>query len=189
MADLPLHRDALADRLRPLLPWAEVRTGAAPGPADVLVVDVEVLDEILPRVAGHVPVVAWGGYLHARVVAALRSTGVGFYVSTLARPEQVADAVRRAVDGSPTGAPPEGSGVPRLTPRQAEVLRAYVDVHRDRPRSEVAARLGISERTLKVHLAAVRVELGGADVSTRAGLRRAAVSLGLIDETSTDVVP
>lgn len=179
VADLPLHRDALVSALRPLLPGALVRVHDG-SMADVYVVDVETAGGPPRLEAAPAPVVLWGGYLHDRRVEELRALGVTYYVSTLATPEQVARAVTMASQGSGTGSPTSSRGRD-LTPRQLDVLRAYVDTYRDRSRREVAERLGISERTLKVHLAAVRAALVGEPVSNRAALRRAAAARGLLD--------
>jgi DNA-binding CsgD family transcriptional regulator len=64
--------------------------------------------------------------------------------------------------------------VEQLTPREHEVLVLVADGLRNR---DVAARLGITEHTVKFHLAAIFGKLG---VSSRTGAVRRALQLGLI---------
>lgn len=182
LSALPLHRDVLVGTLAPRLP--SIHLIASDGPvaeADILLVDVELPGgEALIASAG-VPVVLWGGYLHAGPVEELRARGVTYYVSALATPDQVASAVVRAARGPHQHRVEPGPPAAALTERQVAVLRAYVEEYCDLPRREVARRLEISERTLKVHLAAIRAALGGESVSTRTALRRIAVARGLVD--------
>jgi len=62
-----------------------------------------------------------------------------------------------------------------LTPREQEVLVLLADGLRNR---ELATRLGISEHTVKFHLAAIFGKLGA---SSRTEVVRKALRLGLID--------
>ena len=64
--------------------------------------------------------------------------------------------------------------VEQLTPREHEVLVLVADGLRNR---DVAVRLGITEHTVKFHLAAIFGKLG---VSSRTGAVRRALQLGLI---------
>ena len=64
--------------------------------------------------------------------------------------------------------------VEQLTPREHEVLMLVADGLRNR---DVAARLGITEHTVKFHLAAIFGKLG---VSSRTCAVRRALQLGLI---------
>jgi len=63
---------------------------------------------------------------------------------------------------------------PELTSRETEVLRELVNGTRN---SEIAAKLGISERTVKAHLGSIYQKLG---VASRSGAVAAAIHLRLI---------
>jgi NarL family two-component system response regulator YdfI len=65
--------------------------------------------------------------------------------------------------------------VEALTPREHEVLVLLADGLRNR---EIATRLGISEHTVKFHLAAI---FGKLAASSRTEVVRKALRLGLID--------
>jgi len=73
------------------------------------------------------------------------------------------------------GVPDPPRLVEPLTPREHEVLVLVADGLRNR---EIANRLGISEHTVKFHLAAIFGKLGA---SSRTEVVRKAQRLGLID--------
>ena len=117
------------------------------------------------------PTIVWGGTLAVPRVLLLRDAGASAYVSELARPSELADVVRAVRDGEEVlwpHAPPAGVG---LTPREREVAVAYLVTGAERSRADVAAELGMSERTLKVHVARIRDKTGHAGTATREGLR------------------
>lgn len=60
-----------------------------------------------------------------------------------------------------------------LTPREREAAEAYLVAGAERTRAEVAREMGISERTLKVHIANIRDKTGHEGTATREGLRQA----------------
>jgi DNA-binding NarL/FixJ family response regulator len=82
------------------------------------------------------------------------------------------DAFLVAADGSLEDAPP----VERLTPRETQVLDLLAGGMSNRA---MAARLGISEETVKFHLAAIFGKLGASNRTdaVRLALRRGLVSL------------
>lgn len=187
LASLPLHREALLEvagragspdqpvHVRP------VRRGEVRQARDLTVLLADVESEGVFEAAREVavPSVLWGGHLHQRAVAELRDHGVRFYVSGLASAEQVVLALRRARRADEPVATPSRAGR-TLSPREREALVAYVVEHPDLPRREVAALLGISENTLRVHLSAVRRSIGADGRVGRAGLRRLAEARGLL---------
>lgn len=127
------------------------------------------------------PTIVWGGTLPSPRVAALRAAGAAGYVSMLASPGDLADVVRDALAGRPFAWLDAGERATPLTPREVEVARAYLVDGAELPRAEVAARMGISERTLKVHVANLRLKAGHAGTATREGLRRTLVVAGWLD--------
>lgn len=79
---------------------------------------------------------------------------------------------RRAPRRTPT---PDEDALEALTPREREVLRLVAEGLHNR---EIGERLGVTEHTVKFHLAAVFGKLG---VSTRAEAVQKGVRLGYID--------
>jgi NarL family two-component system response regulator YdfI len=88
---------------------------------------------------------------------------------TLLRPEILAQVLSQS---SATGMASSGTD---LTGRELEVLRAVAQGERSK---EIAGKLGISERTVKAHLASIYNRLG---VDNRAAAIASASRLGLID--------
>lgn len=122
--------------------------------------------------------VVWGGTLPPHRVDALRRAGASAYVSALALPRELAEVVGRVQDGAAVEWPSVEAAVVRLTAREREVALAYLVTEADRTRSEVARGLGISERTLKVHIARVRDKAGHEGTATREGLHHELVTRG-----------
>lgn len=176
-----LHADALVSAL--VARGSEsARVVTDPLPPDLLVAGAAAPDlgRVLQRrrAAGRETVV-WGGVLPAPRVAALRSAGASAYLSALCRPDELVAAVRRVRS---EGSLPESTreAGPRLTVRELEVARAYLVTGADRTRTQVAADLGISERTLKAHIANVRERVATAEAGTREGLRHTLQVHGLL---------
>ncbi|WP_338750499.1 LuxR C-terminal-related transcriptional regulator [Janibacter alittae] len=171
-SSLPLHADSLVAVLRE----AGERAGVVAAPADaeevlVATVDAPGLGTVLRRRSqvGR-PTIVWGGTVSAARAAALRDAGANAYVSALALPRDLVDVVRRVRQGEDVPWP-ESRPVVALTRREHETALAYLVTEADRTRAEVARGLGISERTLKVHIARVRQKVGHVGTSTREGLR------------------
>lgn len=109
------------------------------------------------------------GATTAGLLLAVTGTVAHAFVALLRRPGPASEVAAPARDVR--GA---GSGRWALSPREAEVLG---ELARGARNSEIAARLGISERTVKAHLAHIYQKLG---VDTRAGAVAAALGRGLI---------
>lgn len=177
---VPLHRDVL------VATFAQVQTivvaphemGRAAG--HVVVIDrlTADFDQYLSAAfARRLPVVVWGGYLHPSSVQALVRRGVDAYVSVIGSGDQLLDAVRTVRAGMswlPALPPETDEG---LTPGELRALSAYLLDHPTLPREAVARLLGISESTLKAHVANVRGRLDD-NCGSRAGLRRALIARG-----------
>ena len=87
--------------------------------------------------------------------------------------DAVADAIVLATKGAARAAR-EGADVEALTPREVEVLELLAE---GLPNKAIAARLGISDQTVKFHVAAIAGKLGA---SNRTDAVRRAVRRGLI---------
>jgi DNA-binding NarL/FixJ family response regulator len=124
------------------------------------------------------------------VIAIIRAGARGYVTKTISGPE-LADAVRRIADGdavfsprlagfvldafasfTPAEVDPE---LEQLTAREREVLR---HIARGYLYKEIAARLGISTKTVEAHVSAVLRKL---QLSTRHELSRWAVQRRLVD--------
>lgn len=118
---------------------------------------------ILPRNAGP-----------AEIVAAVSAAAAGLV--TLA-PSSVDALLSTPVGGDAPAAPVHaGDGASELTPRETEVLRMLAEGLANK---QIAGRLGISEHTVKFHVASVYTKLGVASrtEAVRAGVRRGLVVL------------
>ncbi len=178
-----LHADVLVDALA--RGGEPARVVSDPLPPDLLLAGAAAPDLVRVlqrrRAAGRETVV-WGGVLPAPRVAALRSAGASAYVSARCRPGELVGVVRRVRSGGTLPELPREAGpaVPRLTTREVEVARAYLVTGADRTRRQVASDLGISERTLKAHIANVRERVATSDAGTREGLRHTLRAHGLL---------
>ena len=124
----------------------------------------------------------------ALVVGALRAGAQGYLLKSMP-PEQIRSAVRAAAEGQTSLAPPlverlvqeyarrrvePAPALGTLTGRETDVLR---EIATGRSNQEIAARLYVSEGTVKTHVAAVLRKLGLRD-RTQAAV--AAYELGLV---------
>lgn len=117
--------------------------------------------------------IVWGGTLPPPRIAALRDAGALAYVSMLHAPSELVAVVSEVLSGEDVPWTDAAGPLPTLTEREQGVARAYLVDHADRTRAQVAQILGISDRTLKVHIANIRTKAGHRGTHTREGLRRA----------------
>ena len=125
--------------------------------------------------------ILWGGTLPPPRIAELRDAGALAYVSMLHAPSELVAVVSDVLSGEDVPWTDAVGPLPTLTEREQGVARAYLVDHADRTRAEVAQILGISDRTLKVHVANVRAKAGHRGTHTREGLRRALTVRGWLD--------
>lgn len=157
-----LHRDALVATLRASGAFSVVEghsDGTATAAYDVTVVDLPGLGMAEVReIVQQRPTVAWGGYLHTGTVSELVDAGLRGYVSVIGSQRDLVVAAIRVASGE-VSLPELNASVIRLTPAEQRVCQAYLFDLADVPRALVATELGISERTLKVHLSNVRAKV------------------------------
>jgi DNA-binding NarL/FixJ family response regulator len=121
------------------------------------------------RAIGVVPANADAAVLHAAISAVAAGLSVGPPALTRRAPD------RNFPEGNdPDGEPVDDVGPEPLTARERDVLDALAQ---GLPNRAIAARLGISEHTVKFHLASIFGKLG---VKTRTGAVRRALRRGLI---------
>ena len=112
---------------------------------------------------------------HARIDAAIEAGAVGYLLKD-AEPEALIDGIRAVARGeSPLdpraarrllsragrpGQPSSAAEAPGLSPRETQVLRLVVEGLLNK---QIAARLGITERTVKAHLTSAYQRIGVAD--------------------------
>jgi DNA-binding NarL/FixJ family response regulator len=137
--------------------------------------------DLLADMACSIPIrVLLSGIDEPRLVHQARLLGIDAYLSKAMLPETMVQALRRVFDGE-TWYPALHAGTrPSLTERQLEVLR---HVGRGRSNREIAAMLGLGERTVKDHLSLIFVRLG---VGNRAEAIAQAGALGLIHFDSAE---
>ena len=98
---------------------------------------------------------------------------------TLLKPEVMARLLAFAQAKAPSRAPTAAEGSPSLSEREKEVLAGVARGERSK---EIAAHLGISERTVKAHLDSIYNKLG---VDSRAAAVSEALQRGLLGERET----
>lgn len=180
--DHPLVRDALARTLRCVQPEAEVLEAAdfasalrvLQADAPQQAVNLAIVDLHMPgmeRVDGvrrlrllcpSVPVVVASGEDDPAVIRAALAAGAVGFLPKAESPDVLQQALRLVLGGGtytppqaladlqPGAAPrPDASG---LTPRQTDVLRCLM---RGQPNKLIARELGLTEGTVKIHIAAI----------------------------------
>jgi DNA-binding NarL/FixJ family response regulator len=178
--DHPLVRDALARTVRELDPAAQVEQAGdfemllhlaledGGVPADLALLDLNMpgmdgtaglrrLREQLPTL----PVVVASGQDDTATIRAVLATGAAGFIPKSERSEVLLSALRLVLAGgiyvparsleAPT-APAPVSAAALLTPRQRDVLLA---LSRGQPNKSIARELGLTEGTVKIHIAAI----------------------------------
>ncbi len=152
----------------------EALNHAADWQADVIVMDVLMpggIDGIettrrLKRLLPRTQIVVLSGYADdARIIGALRA-GAITYVEKDSQPEQLLEAIRGAAQGKAIFEPSLMQRVVQaqtmqhgdvLTEREGDVLRLLAE---GLTNAEIAARLSVSEETVKTHVASILRKLG-----------------------------
>jgi DNA-binding NarL/FixJ family response regulator len=177
--DHPLVRDALARTVRELAAEVVVhqagdldgllRLAAAVG-ADLALVDLNMpgmsggpgreLEGLarLRAAAPTLPVVVASGQEDGLTIRAVLAAGAVGFIPKSERPEVLLSALRLVQSGGTyvparmLEAPPAAVTVSQLTPRQLDVLRCLL---RGAPNKLIARELGLTEGTVKIHIAAI----------------------------------
>jgi DNA-binding NarL/FixJ family response regulator len=188
--DHALYRDALVRLVRTLdaaaaveeagsLDEIDARLQADPA-CDLLLLDLRMpgcLDaspvEALHRRHPGVPIVVISGSEHPyERQRALAHGAVGFLRKSL-QPQAMQRALQRLLEGEEIGELPDDGAVPsgpRLTPRQREVLRSLAHGASNK---QMAQQFGLSEGTVKLHVAAILQALGAGNRTEAAARARA----------------
>jgi DNA-binding NarL/FixJ family response regulator len=198
--DHPLVRDALARTVRELDAQAEVfQAGdlagllhaARQGEADLAIIDLQMpgmdglaglkrLREAVPTL----PTVVASGQEDAATIRAVLAAGAMGFIPKSERPEVLLGALRlvrmggtyvppRLLEAVEATAAPKGNAAD-LTPRQLDVLRLLM---RGEPNKVIARELGLTEGTVKIHIAAILRTLQSRN-RTEAVVRARALGLG-----------
>lgn len=188
--DHALYRDALARLVRALDAEAEITEAGTLGEVVALLAarpacDLVLLDlrmpgcvdrspvEALHRTHPGVPIVVISGSEHPHErERALAHGAVGFLRKSL-QPAAMQKALQRLLAGEEIDALPDEAPLddgPRLTPRQREVLRSLA---RGASNKQMAQRFGLTEGTVKLHVAAILQALGAGNRTEAAARARA----------------
>jgi DNA-binding NarL/FixJ family response regulator len=177
--DHPLVRDALARTVRELDAAADVQQAgefdalmqlALAGPADLALLDLNMpgmngvaglrrLRDMLPTL----PVVVASGQDDATTIRAVLAAGAAGFIPKSERTEVLLNALRlvlgggvyvppRSLEEAAVVEPAAQAAAAALTPRQRDVLRA---LSRGQPNKLIARELGLTEGTVKIHIAAI----------------------------------
>lgn len=175
--DHPLVRDALARTVQQLAAQVQVRQAgdlqgllqlAAQGDADLALVDLNMpgMDGVaglrrLREAAPTLPVVVASGQEDAATIRAVLAAGAVGFIPKSERSEVLLGALRLVQSGAvyvparlldPAPAAPAVPSLSDLTPRQLDVLRC---LRRGEPNKVIARELGLTEGTVKIHIAAI----------------------------------
>lgn len=190
--DHPLYRDAITRLLRELAPDADIvtsetfdavqRTVAGPQPPDLVLIDLRMPgSEGFPSIAAlhrehpGVPLFVVSGSDGQLDTTRARRAGALGFLSKSASPETMRETLAALLDGSWEPPPVPAESPVHLTPRQLDVLQGMAA---GQPNKRIALNLGLSEGTVKLHVAAVLDALGAAN-RTHAVLK--AQELGLLE--------
>lgn len=177
--DHPMVRDALARTVHELEPAAEVHQAgdfdsllrlALEGSADLVLLDLNMpgmggiagLQRLRARLPT-IPVVVASGQDDAATIRAVLAAGAAGFIPKSERPEVLLGALRlvlaggvyvppRSLDAPPPAAVSPAGAAGLLTPRQRDVLRA---MSHGQPNKLIARELGLTEGTVKIHIAAI----------------------------------
>lgn len=190
--DHPLYRDAISRLLRELAPDADIVTAetldavraalAATEPPDLVLIDLRMPgSEGFPSIAAlhrehpGVPLFVVSGSDGQLDTTRARRAGALGFLSKSASPETMRETLAALLDGSWESPPVPADSPVHLTPRQLDVLQGMAA---GQPNKRIALNLGLSEGTVKLHVAAVLDALGAAN-RTHAVLK--AQELGLLE--------
>jgi DNA-binding NarL/FixJ family response regulator len=177
--DHPMVRDALARTVRELDVHADVREMgdlrtlmevARETPADLALVDLNMpgMDGLaglrrLREAEPTLPVVVASGQEDVATIRAVLAAGAMGFIPKSERPEVLLGALRlvraggvyvppRLLDAVHAAPPSSAAKAGALTPRQLDVLRCLL---RGEPNKLIARELGLTEGTVKIHIAAI----------------------------------
>lgn len=195
--DHPLVRDALARALLELDPALQaLQTGsldglielARGGGADLALVDLNMpgmngVEGLLKvrAAAPTLPLVVASGQDDAPTIRAVLATGAAGFIPKSERAEVLIGALRLVLAGGTyvpprmlDAPPPAGATAGDLTPRQLDVLKLLM---RGEPNKLIARELGLTEGTVKIHIAAILRALEARN-RTEAVVRARALGIG-----------
>jgi NarL family two-component system response regulator YdfI len=164
---------------------ASLRSYAQRSDLDVIVIDSDSIQDLLSEPSSQSAVVLLTEVIDARSISRLLRSGVRAILSRESDPDDVFSAIYAVYDGlvllsapiaeslasvySDQSLESESELSEEITPRETDVLRMLAD---GLVNKEIAARLGISEHTVKFHVSSILDKLG-------ASTRTEAVTLGI----------